>query len=159
MQKWSTIFLIYHGSMATQLCFMRRVLGSAVHSINGDWKSQNCLPAGWRGGGSGTRRKKGATLAVIILRLTDKMPAQERPRPAARTIRPINISQGGFSGRDWIEFNLFSTSGHFYVASLYTSRGFLIKLAINLINLNMPSIVKYQFQEARIASSINSLGI
>ena len=40
---------------------------------------------------------------------------------------------------------------------IYTSLGFLIKLAINLINLNMPGIVKYQFQEARIASSIISL--
>ena len=100
------------------------------------------------------RRKKGATLAVIILRLTDKMPAQERPQPAARTIRLINISFHKEDSTAETELNLFSTSGYLCCA---TSLGFLIKLAINLINLNTPGIVKYQFQKARIASSIISL--
>ena len=71
------------------LCFL-------CHSIFFSNKSGACTGI-LQGVGGG---KKGATLAVIILRLTDKMPAQERPQPAARTIHPINISQGGFSGRD-----------------------------------------------------------
>ena len=67
---------------------------------------------GLGGGGRRASRKKGATLAVIILRLTDKMPSQKRSRPAARTIQPINISQGRFG---WIHHRLLA---HLFCSSL-----------------------------------------
>ena len=114
--------------------------------------------AGWRGGGSGTRGggKREQPWPSLSLDWLTRCPLKSGP----------NLPPGPFAWstfhftrkiqRQETEFNLFSTSGYLCCA---TSLGFLIKLAINLINLNTPGIVKYQFQEARIASSIISLWI
>ena len=98
---------VFHICMKVYAFYVLCFLCHSIFFSNKSW-SLHWHPAG----------KKGATLAVIILRLTDKMPAQERPQPAARTIHPINISQGGFSGRDCIQFNLHETS--VYGCCIYT---------------------------------------